>query len=162
MGKYKIAQMNGIFTGGEKMDAKLVEEITRLVLSKLENYSESSAWKGRNNQNSSVNQTFKYPPLTDEEVKEWNEISSALRYSTQGNEVPSYQVPLTIEELKIWNDLSASIGYRRSDKSKEVEQPKYVPLTDEEIKGWSIFGGNKSISVKKEPEGGRVKFFPYQ
>jgi hypothetical protein len=154
--------MNGIFTGGEKMDVKLVEEITRLVLSKLEDYSEPSAWKGWNNQDSSVNQTFKYPPLTEEDVKEWNEISSTLRLSTQGNEVPSYQVPLTSEELKVWNDLSASIGFNKSAKSKEEEQPEYEPLTDEEVKSWGSLGGNKSISVKKEPEDGRVKFFPYQ
>lgn len=132
----------------EKMDAKLVEEITRLVLSKLEEYSEPTI-------------SFDYPPLTEEEVKEWNEVSSAIKFSKGTNEVPSYLAPLTNEELKIWNVLSDKIGFQKSPNTRVAEQSDYRPLTNKELNDWENLGDTRSVKIRNS-ERGQVKFFSHQ
>nr|WP_263326424.1 hypothetical protein [Neobacillus sp. Marseille-Q6967] len=131
------------------MDVKLVEEITRLVLSKLEESSEPTL-------------NFDYPPLTEEEVKEWNEISSAIMFSKGTNDVPSYLAPLTNEELKMWNVLSDRIGFKKSvNFSSVAEQSGYRPLTDKELKDWNDLGKKRVVRVRNSKHG-EVKFFQHQ
>lgn len=113
------------------MDATLVEKITRLVLSKLEEYSEdtskqsakSSSW----NDNFSFTNRPDYPPLTEGELRKWEEISSLL------------SVP---------QETAASIE----------TQPVYRPLTDEEIRRWQrITAEIERMNNRQKPSTDRVR-----
>ncbi|MFJ7726751.1 hypothetical protein ACIQXV_11360 [Neobacillus sp. NPDC097160] len=146
------------------MDADLVEKITRMVLSKLEEYSVPPNLKGNNtwnDQTSSLNESPEYPPLSEEDLKKWSDIASTIGFSKRTEEVPFHLMPLKKEELRIWNELSASIGFRSDAPSVKEKQSDYLPLTEEEVKSWSQLGVPKPVYSVKEKNNGRVKFFPH-
>jgi hypothetical protein len=86
------------------MDQELVEKITKLVISKLEEYT-----------NPSVEH---FVPLTHEELKKWDEI--AIGFSKKSNsslrEDPEYK-PLTQEEIKKWNQFTSSTVFSKENRS---------------------------------------------
>ncbi|MFJ5714712.1 hypothetical protein [Neobacillus sp. NPDC093127] len=92
------------------MDSDLVEKITRLVLSRIEEQSKRSVLNEWREQYFAVDERVEYPPLTKEEMKKWNKITSTVGFSNKADEISPHEVPLTLEELKTWNDLSVSIS----------------------------------------------------
>nr|WP_245590387.1 hypothetical protein [Aneurinibacillus terranovensis] len=90
------------------MDQTLVEKITRLVLSKLEEYSE-------------------YPPLTEEEMKIWSDITCSMEVTKMAKptlEEYSEYLPLTQEDLKIWNDITSSMEVTKITKHSSPEEER--------------------------------------
>jgi Ser/Thr protein kinase RdoA (MazF antagonist) len=97
------------------MDPTFVERITKLVLSKLTEYSE-------------------YAPLSEEELKIWRDISASIEGAKIAEPVlEGYleYLPLTQEDLKIWNDITSSMGLTKiskhspSDGERENDQVKF-------------------------------------
>lgn len=93
------------------MDRNLIEKITRLVVSKLEEQAE-------------------YCPLTDEEIKTWNEITSTMQV-TDKTKGQSTFTPLTDEEIEVWNSITSSMkdtmttaSFRGEEQGKE--QVKFI------------------------------------
>jgi hypothetical protein len=86
------------------MDQELVEKITKLVLSKLEEYTNPSLEH--------------YVPLTQEELKKWDEISIefANKQKSSVREHPEYK-PLTQEEIKKWNQFTSSTVFSKENRS---------------------------------------------
>ncbi|WCK52592.1 hypothetical protein PP175_14235 [Aneurinibacillus sp. Ricciae_BoGa-3] len=87
------------------MDPALVEKITRLVLSKLEEYVE-------------------YAPLTEEEMKTWRDITSSMevtKMSALPLEAYAEYLPLTQEDIKIWKDITSSIEATKHTKHSSPE-----------------------------------------
>ncbi|QCJ42929.1 hypothetical protein FAY30_13960 [Bacillus sp. S3] len=100
------------------MDAELVEKITRLVLSRLEEESKGFVQNGWSEQSFEVDERVEYPPLTNEEIKQWNNITSTVGFSKKVDEIPSHIVPLTMEELKTWKNLSVSMSPKEREHSR--------------------------------------------
>ena len=135
------------------MDEDLVEKITRMVLSKLEEYSNLSIlneYNSRNKRTSALNTKSEYSPLTQEDLKQWGNIASTIGLSKITEEVSSYLAPLNQEELKTWKDLSASIGFRSSVPAVMEKQTDYLPLTEEEVKSWNQLEVTKPVLLDKE------------
>ncbi|MBU8917499.1 hypothetical protein BGM25_15790 [Bacillus sp. FJAT-29953] len=130
------------------MDAELVERITRLVLSKLQEYSEPSLSNEVNRLDSVEDKSLDYPPLTEQDLKNWQQISMSIGFS----EVSTKVEPLTQEEINVWKNISASIGFKK--KIVEREPSSHRPLTEEEINNWNRLSVNTT-------EKGQVKFFPH-
>jgi hypothetical protein len=85
------------------MDPAFVERITKLVLSKLTEYSE-------------------YVPLSEEELKIWRDISASKAGTKMAEPVLEEYLeylPLTQEDIKIWNDITSSM--------KLTKIPKHSP-----------------------------------
>ncbi|MDQ0338739.1 hypothetical protein J2S00_001525 [Caldalkalibacillus uzonensis] len=75
------------------MDRALVKEITKLVISKLE-------------------ETAAIRPLTAEEIRHWNEITCSMSAieSRKGSVNKETDVrPLTDQEIRHWNKITASM-----------------------------------------------------
>lgn len=140
--------------GGDTMDAELVEKITRLVLSKLEEYAGPSQSYGSNTSPHEENKSPEYPPLSDYDFKKWKEISSAIGFSKEG----THLAPLSEEEINIWKNISASIGFNRRPQADAGGHSDYPPLTKEELSSWKRLG-NKTASWEEGQ--GQVKFFPH-
>jgi hypothetical protein len=156
------------------MDTALVEKITRLVLLKLEEYSNSTALKGKelnswNNQSHSTEDQHEFPPLTEEELEKWNVISSFIGLTKAANpsiDEHSILIPLTEEEMKIWKSISSSFGFSKNAKSSVEEQFDFRPLTDEELNKWSEITSSMErikpemcVSSEKGLQNAKVKFF---
>jgi len=77
------------------MDQEFVEKITRLVLSKLEKFSD-------------------LPPLSDEEIERWNTISATLQGAMETTN--SQAMPLSQDEIKRWEEITVHF--------KETNQPR--------------------------------------
>lgn len=92
------------------MDRSFVEEVTRLVIAKL-------------------NETQSYPPLSEEEINTWKQIS--LKNTTTIFPEAVQLKPLTEAEIATWKDISSKLnstipkknGYRQKvDKVKFYSQ----------------------------------------
>jgi len=93
------------------MDRNLIEKITRLVVSKLEEQAE-------------------HRPLTDEEIKRWNEITSSMKV-TENKRRQSTLTPLTDKEIEVWNSITSSMKDTMTtapfrDEEQEKEQVKFI------------------------------------
>jgi hypothetical protein len=134
--------------GGEKMDPKLVENITRLVVSKLAEHSHSSS-------------------LTGEELKQWNDISSSIEGKKSAKPIieSAEYLPLSEEELKRWDDISCSIVNQKTTISSEKQDSVCRPLTDKELQKWNDISSRMSAkrdSLGDKCEIEKVKFIQYQ
>ncbi|MFE8700877.1 hypothetical protein ACFYKX_09640 [Cytobacillus sp. FJAT-54145] len=71
------------------MDKKLVEEITRLVLERINDYEKQPQYT---------------LPLNESELSDWNHLHSHKR---EGSTSSQYSTPLSEEELKDWGRISS-------------------------------------------------------
>lgn len=101
------------------MDPKLVEEITRLVISELKAHSAANSRAGKRAEGA-------YQPLTDSELREWKNISPLLTKTEESSSAIDY-TPLTNEEISKWNKLNISIKAAGSRKkiNNEVEKVRF-------------------------------------
>lgn len=85
------------------MDQKLIEQITRLVISQLEGKSDSFG-------------------LTKDELKKWNEISMSLNGHTVQPSFLEEPVghPLTNDEIKTWNELNKELTNRAEEENERA------------------------------------------
>ncbi|PWA13024.1 hypothetical protein DCC39_02515 [Pueribacillus theae] len=98
--------------GGETVDPVLIEKITKLVIEKLEG----------------VERKPKPHALTNEEIKRWNEIASALKYSEVSvfpSEGQSEPLPLSEEEIRRWKHLTFSLKNIKPEMAQGQEQVKF-------------------------------------
>lgn len=116
------------------MDANLVEEITRLVILKLNEYSDPAVSVPIDHEGP------EYPPLTETDFKKWREISSAIGGSSN-QQTASHLKPLSEVEIKIWKELSASFRFGRLEHPDDEEPSAYPPLTEEELRTWGSLAG---------------------
>jgi hypothetical protein len=120
------------------MDADLVEKITRLVLLKLNEYSGPSSM----NLPPLDREVPEYPPLTERELRKWQELSSVIR-GQKGPQTPPHLAPLSEEEIKMWKELSASFRFGRQENTGRDAQADYHPLTQEELQAWGKLAGRQ-------------------
>lgn len=94
--------------GGETMDQNLVEKITKLVLSKLEESSE-------------------FRPLTSEELSDWNSLNlfSASSQKATANACQSHITPLSEAELTAWKEISFSINKGKTTSINAEERVRF-------------------------------------
>jgi len=119
------------------MNETIIEEITKLVLLKLEEHAEAfplhknednltsfNKW-GKEHQPSTANPK----PLSNEEIKLWNTISSSLMGGNDENlssNKPSEIRSLEAAELKKWEDVAAMI--RKTSAENGVNKEEQVKL----------------------------------
>ncbi|WP_180956606.1 hypothetical protein [Bacillus canaveralius] len=144
------------------MNTALVEKITRLVLLELKENSHSSLECSWNDRHPSTDVQPNYRPLTEEELKKWNAISSSIGIAqttkSSIDENPKL-IPLTEEELKVWEIISSSIGTGKNAKPSEHE---HAPFSDEDPQHCSPKKETKTgmyMDVDKDLRNAKVKFF---
>lgn len=89
------------------MEQAFVEQVTKLVLAKLEQVLNSEL---RTDFSASLPTLC---PLSQQEVERWNEISQSIHAFHKGGfsaEAPSMHRPLSQEEIKRWDEISSSIN----------------------------------------------------
>jgi hypothetical protein len=115
------------------MNKTIIEEITKLVLLKLEEHAEDFPfYKNENNLTSLKNRGTEHQPnpaspkpLTNEEIKWWNTISGSLIGGT--DETLSYNKPSAIrsleaEELKKWEEIAEIIRKTAAENGANTEE----------------------------------------
>lgn len=145
------------------MDRALVEEITRMVLLKLEQYSKPEVQQINNWSDNSIAKdiTPENLPLTNDELS-WKN-NSMQKINKTGNDSIQLYCPLTEEELKLWANISPSPKFNSVKKSIKENQFQFSPLTNEELKKWAQIAsstiGTNSFEHEIKNECEQVKIF---
>ncbi|MDN3015844.1 hypothetical protein PH210_06435 [Paenibacillus sp. BSR1-1] len=114
------------------MNETIIKEITKLVLLKLEEHDEAFPLnKNENNITSFKNSgkehqpyTANPKPLSNEEIKLWDTISSSLNGGNDkilSNNKPSAITSLEVSELKKWEEVAAIIRKTASQNEANTE-----------------------------------------
>ncbi|WP_147534364.1 hypothetical protein [Bacillus marasmi] len=104
------------------MNAMMIEEITKLVLQKLEEHSDYTPEKQHHQQK--WTDKVQQRALSDEEIREWGIISQKMGDTNKGHSVNRHFITQSLnqEELQQWEVVASKIRKKSSESSIQREQ----------------------------------------